>query len=403
MDCKADFPILARQINGKPLTYLDSTATAQKPQVVIDSMVDYYTRYNANIHRGIYTMAEEATAAYEDARKRLGRFIGAQSAKEVIFTRNTTEAINLVAQTWGRQNLKHGDAVLLTEMEHHSNLVPWFILAEQIGFSIRYIPITPDGQLDLSVLPQVLTERTKLVSLVHVSNVLGTINPVRKIADEAHKVGALCLVDGAQSVPHMPVNVQSLGCDFLALSGHKMAGPTGSGALWGRKHLLEDMPPFMGGGEMIRNVTYEGARWNELPWKYEAGTPAIAEGIGLGAAVDYLQGLGMDKVRAHEETLTAYAMERLHAMRGVTIYGPAAEKRGGVIAFNLEKIHPHDMAAILDQDGIAIRAGHHCAQPLHHKLGIPASARASFYVYNDASDVDRLIASLERAQAFFGV
>lgn len=402
-DVRADFPILARRVHGKPLTYLDSAATSQKPRQVIDAMSDYYASYNANIHRGVYTIAEEATAAYEAARKKVAAFIGAASPREVIFVRNATEAINLVAQTWGRKNLKSGDEVVLTELEHHSNLVPWFLLAEQIGFRIRYIPVTAGGLLDVSVLPTVLNERTRLVSLTHMSNVLGTITPVRAVADAAHRAGALCLVDGAQSVPHMTVDVKELDCDFLVFSGHKMLGPTGIGCLYGKRALLEDMPPFMGGGEMIRDVSYEGARYNDLPWRFEAGTPSIAEGIGLGAAVDYLSNLGMDSVRRHEQMLTALAFDKLSALPGVTVYGPPAAARGGVVAFSVKGMHPHDIATLLDQDAIAVRAGHHCAQPLHGKLGIPASTRASFYVYNTVAEIDLLIDSLVRAQKLFGV
>lgn len=403
LDVRADFPILSRLVHGKPLTYLDSAATSQKPRQVIQVMVDYFNNYNANIHRGLYTIAEEATAAYELARKKAATFIGAASSKEVIFVRNTTEAINLVAYSWGRSNLKAGDEIVLTEMEHHSNLVPWFMLAEEIGVVIRYIPVTPEGCLDISVLPGLLSEKTKLVSLTHMSNVLGTISPVRAVADAAHSVGALCLVDGAQSVPHMPVNVQDMGCDFLAFSGHKMLGPTGIGCLWGRRAILEDMPPFMGGGEMIRSVSYEGARYNDLPWKFEAGTPSIMEGIGLGAAVDYLQALGMERVREHEEGLTAYALERLSALRGVTVHGPPADQRGGAVAFTVDGLHPHDIATLLDEDAIAVRAGHHCAQPLHNKLGLAATTRASFYVYNLPEEIDRLVVSLQRAQKIFKV
>jgi len=403
LDVRSDFPILERQVHGKPLTYLDSAATSQKPRQVIDAMSAYYASYNANIHRGVYTIAEEATAAYEAARKKVATFIGAASTKEVIFVRNTTEAINLVAQTWGRKNLRAGDEVVLTEMEHHSNLVPWFLLAEQIGFTIRYIPVTAGGLLDLAALPHLLSERTRLVSLTQMSNVLGTIIDVRAVADAAHRAGALCLVDGAQSVPHMPVDVKQMDCDFLAFSGHKMLGPTGIGCLYGKRAVLEEMPPFMGGGEMIRHVTYEGARYNDLPWRFEAGTPSIAEGIGLGVAVDYLTNLGMDNVHRQEEVLTAAAMAKLSAMPGVTVYGPPANQRGGAVAFTVKGMHPHDIATLLDQDAIAVRAGHHCAQPLHTKLGIPASTRASFYVYNTLADVDVLVESLARAQKLFGV
>jgi cysteine desulfurase/selenocysteine lyase len=400
---RADFPILNRLVHGKPLIYLDSAATSQKPRQVLDAMTAYYNGYNANIHRGVYAIAEEATAAYEAARKKVATFIGAASSKEIIFVRNTTEAINLVAYAWGRKYLKAGDEVVLTEMEHHSNMVPWFIMAEQIGFTIRYIPITPEGLLDTTVLPKLLSTRTRLVSLTHMSNVLGTINPVHEVAAAAHRAGALCLVDGAQSVPHMPVNVRDLDCDFMAFSGHKMLGPTGIGCLYGKRAVLEDMPPFMGGGEMIKVVTYDGARYNDLPWRFEGGTMAIAEAVGLGVAVDYLSALGMDKVRAMEEHLTAYALERLGAVPGVTIYGPEARRRGGAVAFTVKGMHPHDIATLLDLDGVAVRSGHHCAQPLHIRLGIPASTRASFYVYNVPEEIDLLAESLERAQKVFGV
>ncbi len=403
LDVRADFPILKRLVHGKPLTYLDSAATSQKPRQVLDTMADYYENYNANIHRGVYTLAEEATGRYEAARKKIAAFIGAASYREIIFVRNTTEAINLVAYAWGRANLKAGDEVVLTEMEHHSNLLPWFILREQLGFKIRYIPITPEGLLDLSVLPTLLSERTRLVSLTHMSNVLGTINPVHEVAAAAHRAGALCLVDGAQSVPHMAVDVKDIDCDFMAFSGHKMLGPTGIGCLYGKRAILEEMPPFMGGGEMIKTVTYDGAGYNDLPWKYEAGTPSIAEGIGIGAAVDYLRALGMPAIRQHEHSLTTYALQRLSAMPGITIYGPAVDQRGGAVAFTVKGMHPHDVATLLDQDAIAVRAGHHCAQPLHTKLAIPASTRASFYVYNTLEEIDRLVESLARAQKVFGV
>jgi cysteine desulfurase/selenocysteine lyase len=403
MAVRQDFPILDRLIHGKPFTYLDSTATTQKPLQVIDAMAEYFSSYNANIHRGVYTVAEEATARHEESRSKIARFVGAASPKEIIFVRNATEAINLVAYCWGRQHLKPGDEIILTEMEHHANLVPWFITSEQLGFKIRYIPITPEGELDLSVLPRLLTDRTRLVSITHMSNVLGTINPVREIADAAHRAGALCLVDGAQSVPHMPVNVQELGCDFVAFSAHKMLGPTGVGALYGRRQILEAMPVFMGGGEMIRQVTFEGFTPTDLPWKFEAGTPAIMEDIVFGVAVDYLESMGMPAVRRHEESLMGYALDALSSIHGLTIYGPPAPKRGGVVAFSMAGVHPHDVATILDEDGIAVRAGHHCAQPLHNKLGIPASTRASFYVYSIPEEVDRLVASLRRVQKVFRV
>jgi cysteine desulfurase/selenocysteine lyase len=399
---REQFPIL-REKRAKPLVYLDSAATSQKPDQVLDAMNDYYSRYNANIHRGIYQIAEQATAAYEDSRARIARFIGAGSPREVIFTRNSTEAINLVAYSWARHNLKAGDAIVLTEMEHHSNLVPWHILAGERAIELRFLPITTDGQLDLSALPKLLADgRVKLVSFVHISNVLGTVNPVLEIARQAHAAGALVLVDASQSVPHCPVDVQALEVDFLAFTSHKMLGPTGIGGLYGRRELLEAMPPFLGGGEMIREVKLSGSQWNELPWKFEAGTMAIAEAVGLGAAVDYLEGLGMDAVFAHDRELVAYALERLGEVPDLHVLGPSADKRGGVVAFTLGNIHPHDVATVLDDDGIAIRAGHHCAMPLHEKLGVPASARASFHCYSVPEDVDALVRGLHRARKVFG-
>lgn len=400
---RARFPILQRTIHGKPLVYLDSTASAQKPDAVIERLRQYYANEHANVHRGVYTLSEEATAAFEAARGRVARFINAPSPKQVIWTRNTTEAINLLAYSWSSTNLHPGDEVLITEMEHHSNIVPWQLACQRTGATLRYVPVDDHGQLRLDLLPDLLTPRTKLFAFSAMSNVLGTINPVAELVRAAQAVGAVTVVDAAQSVPHLPVDVQALDADFLAFSGHKMCGPTGIGVLYGRRELLEAMPPFMGGGEMIREVRLSGSRWNTLPWKFEAGTPAIAEAIGLGAAVDFLEELGMPAVQAHEHTLVSYAMGQLAQVEGLHIIGPAAEQRGGVIAFTLGDIHPHDLAAILDSEDIAIRAGHHCAQPLHDRYGLAATARASFYVYNTLAEVDRLVDVLDRARSVFGL
>ena len=400
-EIRSDFPILQREVNGHPLAYLDNAATSQKPLAVLDAMDDYYRRTNANVHRGVHTLSEEATALYEGARGRIARFINASSSKEVIFTRNATEAINLVAYSWGLDNLKPGDEVLITQMEHHANIVPWQLICQRTGATLRYVPIDARGTLRLDLLDELLTERTRLFAFVAMSNVLGTINPVAELVARAHDVGALALVDGAQSVPHLPVDVQALKGDFLVFSGHKMCGPTGIGVLYGRRELLELMPPFMGGGDMIREVRLEGSRWNTLPWKFEAGTPAIAEVIGLGAAVDYLTDLGMDWVQQREHELVSYAMDRLSKVEGLRILGPEAEQRGGAVAFTLNEIHPHDISALLDAEGIAIRAGHHCAQPIHDYYGIAATARASFYFYNTFEEIDRLIAALEKVQQVF--
>lgn len=402
---RADFPILQQEHHaGVPLIYLDNAASSQKPRQVIDAIDDYYRRYNANVHRGIHKLSEAATAAYEEARVKVKKFINAANKREVIYVRGTTEGINLVAQTWGRANLGAGDSVILTQMEHHSNIVPWQMLAAEKGFAIRYVPVLPDGTLDMDVYAALLRDhRVKLVSAMYVSNVLGTINPIQQMAKQAHEAGALIMVDAAQAVPHMPVDVQALGADFLTFSGHKMLAPTGSGILYGKRDLLEAMPPWMGGGDMISRVTLEGSTWNELPYKFEAGTPSIAEGIGLGAAVDYLNGIGMDKIRAHEEAITAYALERLAEVPGLTLYGPDAGKKGAVAAFTLQGIHAHDVAQLLDAEGIAVRAGHHCAMPLHDCLNIPATARASFYLYNTLAEVDALIDALYKAKQKFAV
>ncbi len=400
---RRDFPVLHQEVHGHPLVYLDNAASSQKPLRVIEAIDAYYRRYNANVHRGIHKLSEEATTAYEEARQKVARFINARSPKEVVFTRNATESINLVAYSWGRANIREGDEILLTEMEHHSNLVPWQLLAQEKGARLRFIPVTDDGLLDLDALDTLLTERTKLVSVVHMSNVLGTINPVAEIVHRAHEVGALVLLDGAQSVPHLKVDVQALDCDFLAFSGHKMCGPTGIGVLYGKREILEAMPPFLGGGDMIREVHLEWSTWNSLPWKFEAGTPSIAQGIGLGYAVDYLTEIGMEAIHAHEQEVTAYALSRLSEIPGITLYGPPAKLRGGVVSFTLEGVHPHDIATILDAEGVAIRAGHHCAQPLMRRLGVVATARASFYLYNTCEEVDALVRAVEKAKQIFGV
>lgn len=402
-EIRKDFPILERETSpGVRVTYLDSTATSQKPLQVIEAMNDFYRRSNANIHRGVHTLAEEATTLYENARGKIARFINASSAREIIYTRNTTESINLVAYTWARTNLKSGDLVILTEMEHHSNLVPWHMLQAERGVELEFIPVTEHGVLDLEVYRSLLARDPKLVSFTHMSNVLGTINPAADMIALAHQAGAIVLVDGAQSVPHLKVDVQSLNADFYAFSAHKMCGPTGVGALFGKSALLEAMPPFLGGGDMIREVKLRSFRANALPHKFEAGTPAIAEAVGFGAAVDYLSEIGMDRIAAHEHEITEYALDRLEEIPGVTVFGPAADKKGGVAAFTLADVHPHDVAQILDKDGIAVRAGHHCAQPLHEKFGVPATSRASFYLYNSKAEVDLLVNGIYKVKAMFG-
>jgi len=399
---RADFPILEREVRpGVPLIYLDSTATSQKPSAVIEAMDHYYKFSNANVHRGIHALAEEATALYEAGRERVRQFINARTLREIIFTRNTTESINLVAYSWGRANLKSGDLVVYTEMEHHSNLVPWQMLAAERGIEVKAVPVTDDGELDRAVLTQLLARGPKLLCVTHMSNVLGTINPITEIAAEAHAAGALVMVDGAQSVPHLPVDVQTLGADFLAFSGHKMCGPTGIGVLWGREALLDAMPPFLGGGDMIRRVHLYDFKYNELPYKFEAGTPSIAEAIGLGAAIEYLTGIGMETIQAHEQQIIAYALERLEEVPGVKVYGPAAWRRGGVAAFSFGDVHPHDVAQLLDRYGIAVRAGHHCAMPLHDRYDLPATTRASFYLYNNNEEVDRLVEGLYKVKKMF--
>ncbi len=400
---RKDFPILERETRpGVRVTYLDSTATSQKPVQVIEAMNDYYRRSNANIHRGVHTLAEEATSMYEGAREKIAKFINASSSREVIYTRNTTESINLVAYSWARANLKAGDLVILTEMEHHSNLVPWHMLQTERGIELEFIPVTDDGLLDLETYRSLLSRRPKLVSFTHMSNVLGTINPAAEIIRLAHETGAVALVDGAQSVPHLQVDVQALDADFYAFSAHKMCGPTGIGALYGKTSLLEAMPPFLGGGDMIKEVKLRSFRANTLPHKFEAGTPAIAEAVGFGAAVDYLSAIGMDKIAAYEHEITEYALDRLEEIPGVKLFGPSADKKGGVAAFTLEGVHPHDVAQILDRDGIAVRAGHHCAQPLHEKFGIQATSRASFYLYSTKGEVDLLVNGIYKVKEMFG-
>jgi cysteine desulfurase/selenocysteine lyase len=402
MTLRRDFPILHQEMQGKPLAFLDSAASSQRPRQVIDCIEDYYRRYHANVHRGVYRLSEEATFAYERARGKVAHFIGSTNPRELIFTRNATEAINLVAYAWGTANVREGDRILLSVMEHHSNIVPWQMLAQRVGAKLDYLQIDDEGRLVLDNLDSLLTERTKMVAVTHQSNVLGTINPIKTLAERAHAVGALILIDGAQGVPHMPVNVQELGIDFLALSGHKMCGPTGSGALWGRFELLDAMPPFLGGGSMIKVVDCDSSTYADVPVRFEAGTPAIAECIALGEAVDYLNTIGMETIAHYEHKLTSYALERMAEVPGLRVYGPhTMEERGGIIAFAMEGIHPHDIASILDSEGIAVRAGHHCTQPLHKVLNVAATTRASFYLYNIPEEVDRLVAGLQKAQQMF--
>ena len=401
---KSDFPVFERPTaSGRPLAYLDSASTSQKPRVVIDALVDVYGHHYANVHRGIYELSVDADARYEGARATVARFIGAPSPREVVFVRNATEALNLVAYSWGRANVGAGDFVLTTEMEHHANLVPWQQLAGATGAKVEYVALTDDGRLDLDDLRQRLARRPRLVAFSHVSNALGTINPVAEITRLAHDAGAIVMLDAAQSVPHMPVDVAALDVDFAAFSGHKMLGPSGIGALWGRRELLDAMPPFLTGGSMISRVTLEGAEWNEVPWKFEAGTPAIAEATGLAAAIDYLDGIGMSNVRAHERLLFEHAWSALGEIGGLRRLGPdSPDVHASVISFVLDGIHPHDVAAILDQHGVAVRAGHHCAQPVMHRYDLPATTRASLYVYNDLDDIARLADAIRGAQRVFG-
>ena len=398
---RKEFPIFEREVHGKPLVYLDSAATSQKPRQVIETLTEFWEKHNANVHRGVYLLAEEATAMYEDARAKAAGLINAADAANIIFTRGTTEAINLVAHGWGRKFLREGDEVVLSELEHHSNIVPWQLAAADTGARLRYVPYTEDGLLSLEGLRDTITDRTKLVAVTGMSNVLGTIPPIGEIARMAHEAGALVLVDGAQMVSHMPVDVRALDLDFVTFSGHKMLGPTGSGGLYGKAEHLEAMDPFLGGGEMIMEVQADSSTYKQPPWKFEAGTPAIAEAVGLGAAIDYLQDLGMDSVREHERELTAYALERLPEA-GAKVFGSMSpDERSGAVSFWFRDVHPHDLAQVLDQEGVCIRAGHHCAQPLMRRLGVPATARASFYVYSTTDDVDRLVDALTKAGEVF--
>ncbi len=398
---RQDFPILATTMHGRPLVYLDSAASSQKPRVVLDAERGFYETTNANIHRGVYALSAEATRRYDVAREAVAAYLGAAYPHEVIFTRGTTESLNLVAQSWARPRLKAGDEILLTEMEHHSNIVPWQLVAEQVGAVIRPAPVTDSGELDLDVFARLITDRTRIVAVAHVSNALGTINPVRRIADLAHAAGAVMVVDGAQAAPHLPLDVQALGADFYACSSHKMLGPTGVGALYGRESLLDAMPPYQGGGDMINTVTFAGSTWAPLPAKFEAGTPNIAGAVGFGAAVGYIEKIGRDRIAEHEHQLLTSATERVGEVSGLRVIGTAPLK-ASVLSFVMEGIHPHDIGTVLDSEGVCIRAGHHCAQPLMKRMGVPATARASFALYNTENDVDALVSSLQKARELFG-
>jgi cysteine desulfurase / selenocysteine lyase len=394
------FPILDQEVNGKPLVYFDSAATSQKPLPVIEALDQYYRQYNSNVHRGVHTLGTKATDAYEGAREKVRRFINAKSTQEIIFTRGTTTALNLVAASYGRANLQEGDEIVITYMEHHSNLIPWQQAAKQTGAALKYIPLQADGTIDIKDVEATVTANTKIVAIAHVSNVLGTINPIKEIARIAHQHGAVVVVDAAQSAPHMKIDVQDLDCDFLAFSGHKMCGPTGIGVLYGKRDLLERMEPVEFGGEMIDFVELYDSTWKELPWKFEGGTPIIAGAIGLGAAIDFLEDVGLDHIAAHEHELAQYALERMSAIDGLTIYGP--KQRGGLVTFNIDGVHPHDVATVLDAEGIAVRAGHHCAQPLMKWLNVTATARASFYLYNTKEEIDQLVVALQKTKEYFG-
>jgi cysteine desulfurase/selenocysteine lyase len=398
---REDFPILQREVNGTDLVYLDNAATTQTPEQVIGAITDYYRNYNANVHRGIHQLSQEASIAYEEAHDRVAEFIGAAGREEIVFTKNTTESMNLVAYAWGLNELGPGDEVVLTEMEHHASLVTWQQIAKRTGADCKYIPITDEGRLDMDAARELITDDTAMVSAVHVSNTLGTINPVSELADIAHDHGAYMFVDAAQSVPNRPVDVEAIDADFLAFSGHKMAGPTGIGVLYGKEHILEEMEPYLYGGDMILKVTFEDATWNELPWKFEAGTPNICEGIALAAACDYLDDIGMEAIQRHEAELAEYAYDRLTEWDDVEVYGPPADDRGGLVAFNVEGLHAHDLSSILNDYGVAIRAGDHCTQPLHDVLGTAASARASFYLYNTKEEVDELVDAVDEARELF--
>ncbi|TDL67979.1 cysteine desulfurase [Paenibacillus amylolyticus] len=398
---REQFPILHQEINGHPLVYLDSAATSQKPRAVIEAVKHYYEYENSNVHRGVHTLGSRATDAYEGAREKVAKFINARSTQEIIFTRGTTTALNLVASSYARANCKEGDEIVITQMEHHSNLIPWQQVAKETGATLKYIPLQPDGHIELADVEKTITNNTKIVAIAYVSNVMGLIHPVKQIAEIAHRNGAVIVFDGAQSTPHMKVDVQDLDCDFYALSGHKMCGPTGIGALYGKKALLESMEPIEFGGEMIDDVGLYESNWKELPWKFEGGTPIIAGAVGLGAAIDFLEQIGMDEIAHHESVLAAYATERLAEIDGLTIYGPA-KRHVGVVTFNLGDVHPHDVATVLDASGVAIRAGHHCCQPLMRWLEVSSTARASFYLYNNEQDVDRLVSALIQTKEYFG-
>ncbi len=398
---REQFPILHQEINGHPLVYLDSAATSQKPHAVIEAVKHYYEYENSNVHRGVHTLGSRATDAYEGAREKVAKFINARRTQEIIFTRGTTTALNLVASSYARANCKEGDEIVITQMEHHSNLIPWQQVAKETGATLKYIPLQPDGHIELADVEKTITNNTKIVAIAYVSNVMGLIHPVKQIAEIAHRNGAVIVVDGAQSTPHMKVDVQDLDCDFYALSGHKMCGPTGIGALYGKKALLESMEPIEFGGEMIDDVGLYESNWKGLPWKFEGGTPIIAGAVGLGAAIDFLEQIGMDEIAHHESVLAAYATERLSEIDGLTIYGPA-KRHVGVVTFNLGDVHPHDVATVLDASGVAIRAGHHCCQPLMRWLEVSSTARASFYLYNNEQDVDRLVSALIQTKEYFG-
>jgi cysteine desulfurase/selenocysteine lyase len=399
---RADFPILQREFGGEQVVYLDNAATTQTPEPVVETIADYYRTTNANVHRGLHQLSQEASIAYEEAHDRVAEFIGAEGREEIVFTKNTTESENLVGYAWGLNELGPGDEVVLTEMEHHASLVTWQQIAKRTGATCKYIQIDEDGTLDMDHARELITDDTEMVSVVHVSNTLGTVNPVSELADIAHDHGSYIFVDGAQSVPNRPVDVQEIDADFLAFSGHKMAGPTGIGVLYGKEHILEEMEPYLYGGEMIKKVTFEDSKWNELPWKYEAGTPVICQGIALAEACDYLDDIGMENVKRHEDELAQYTLERLDAEGDVETYGPpAGEERGGLVAFNLESVHAHDLSSILNDSAVAIRAGDHCTQPLHDKLGVAASARASFYIYNTKEEVDKLVEAIDDARQLF--
>ncbi|TWM30300.1 Cysteine desulfurase SufS [Bacillus paralicheniformis] len=398
-DIREQFPILSQQVNGHDLVYLDSAATSQKPRVVIETIDEYYNSYNSNVHRGVHTLGTKATDGYEGAREKVRKFINAKSMQEIIFTRGTTTALNTIALSYARANLKPGDEIVITPMEHHANIIPWQQAVKATGATLKYIPLQEDGTISLDDVRETVTENTKIVSAAHVSNVLGTINPIKEIAKIAHDNGAVMVVDGAQSTPHMKIDVQDLDCDFYTFSAHKMCGPTGIGVLYGKRALLENMEPAEFGGEMIDFVGLYESTWKELPWKFEAGTPIIAGAIGLGAAIDFLEDIGLDEILAHEHRLAAYALERFKELEGATVYGPA--ERAGLVTFNLEDVHPHDVATVLDAEGVAVRAGHHCAQPLMKWLNVSATARASFYLYNTEEDIDKLIEALQKTKEYF--